>query len=353
MGLRRLMREVKEFPKQGPLALHVPDESTVHRLKAMIFGPEDTAYAGGIFIFDVDVGSEYPLKPPSMLLVTTNAGRTRFNPNLYARGKVCVTILGTFGGRDKWSPAMRLDGVLTSVQSLMTADPFHNEPGFEKCQHGKPLEGALRTAPKSDCDWYTAKITHEVIRVAALHQTVAILLAQAARSGGGGLVGAVRAMLPAAMGGSGGGGRGGGDVRVELAPLIAEMATTSTHVPELWHERCLRHFVASCPSMLATCDALSRHCDGRAFVVTRFEGPDNQCTGKFYFTQLRQWLVAAKRFAEAALSPVAETESPAVAGSPPAAQAPAATTCDDSGEPPLSRRRVESGTGAAAAPPAP
>lgn len=64
---------------------------------------------------------------------TTNGGRTRFNPNIYAGGKVCLSILGTWRGEpgEEWSSAQGLESILLSIQSLMSSNPFENEPGFE------------------------------------------------------------------------------------------------------------------------------------------------------------------------------------------------------------------------------
>lgn len=31
-----------------------------------------------------------------------------------------------------WSPAQSISSVLISIQSLMTENPYHNEPGFEQ-----------------------------------------------------------------------------------------------------------------------------------------------------------------------------------------------------------------------------
>lgn len=33
---------------------------------------------------------DYPANPPTVKIKTTNKGRTRFGPNLYANGKVCL-----------------------------------------------------------------------------------------------------------------------------------------------------------------------------------------------------------------------------------------------------------------------
>jgi len=39
---------------------------------------------------DVIVYQDYPAKAPAVNAITTNGGRCRFNPNIYANGKVCL-----------------------------------------------------------------------------------------------------------------------------------------------------------------------------------------------------------------------------------------------------------------------
>jgi len=72
----------------------------------------------------------YPVDHPEVELVTTAEGRVGFNPNLYASGKVCLSILGTWAG-PSWSPTQSLGSVLLSIQSLLHATPYTNEPGRE------------------------------------------------------------------------------------------------------------------------------------------------------------------------------------------------------------------------------
>ena len=57
-------------------------------MRAIITGPEGTPYEGGCFVFDLFFPDGYPNVPPLMVLQTTGEGRQRFNPNLYADGKV-------------------------------------------------------------------------------------------------------------------------------------------------------------------------------------------------------------------------------------------------------------------------
>ncbi|KAH8076916.1 hypothetical protein JL720_10214 [Aureococcus anophagefferens] len=96
----------------------------------MIVGLEGTPYAGGFFHFKVRFPPAYPCDCPKVELATTGRGTVGFNPNLYANGKVCLSILGTWAG-PSWSPTQSLASVLLSIQSLMHDRPYVNEPGRE------------------------------------------------------------------------------------------------------------------------------------------------------------------------------------------------------------------------------
>lgn len=116
-------------------------------MKVLIIGPIHSPYANGCFLFDVFFPENYPQGPPLVNLETTGNGTVRFNPNLYANGKVCLSLLGTWsGGVDEmWNPkTSTILQVLVSIQSLiMVPDPYFNEPGFEK-QRGT-AEGDLKS----------------------------------------------------------------------------------------------------------------------------------------------------------------------------------------------------------------
>lgn len=97
---------------------------------AMIVGPEGTPYASCPLFFSFELPADYPFSPPAVKIVTTDS-ITRFHPNLYINGKVCLSILGTWSG-PKWSAAMTIRTVLSSIQSLLEENPIVNEPGWEK-----------------------------------------------------------------------------------------------------------------------------------------------------------------------------------------------------------------------------
>ena len=64
------------------------------QVHAMITGPFETPYEGGLFHFFVRFPPNYPFSPPRVKFLTTGGGTVRFNPNLYQNGKVCLSILG-------------------------------------------------------------------------------------------------------------------------------------------------------------------------------------------------------------------------------------------------------------------
>lgn len=52
----------------------------------MITGPRGTPYENGCFIFDIHLPIEYNNVAPMVSSMTTNGGKYRYNPNLYANG---------------------------------------------------------------------------------------------------------------------------------------------------------------------------------------------------------------------------------------------------------------------------
>ena len=97
---------------------------------ALIIGPSDTPYFGGYYFFNFDYPFDYPFSPPKVTFMT-NDGTTRFNPNLYKCGKVCVSILNTWAG-DKWSSCQTINSILLTLCSLFNNWPLENEPGQYK-----------------------------------------------------------------------------------------------------------------------------------------------------------------------------------------------------------------------------
>jgi len=154
----RLLREVRDISSQQiPVVFGVPEESDILHWHGMILGPPHTPYSLGLFHFDLKFPQDYPNSAPKVLITTTSGGHVRFNPNLYATGKVCLSILGTWRAEhsgEQWSAVQSSQSILLSIQSLMNDAPYHNEPSFEAD------DGS------GDVQRYNEKITHETLRVA-------------------------------------------------------------------------------------------------------------------------------------------------------------------------------------------
>ena len=93
--------------------------------------------------------------------LTTGGGRVRFNPNLYACGKVCLSLLGTWSG-PSWVPGqstllqVRLHARHTingSCHGLMHARPDHRFGVFVAmwciCRDVKERAAACRSSSAS------------------------------------------------------------------------------------------------------------------------------------------------------------------------------------------------------------
>jgi ubiquitin-protein ligase len=131
--IKRLLKDVKQiikYPLTDNGIYYIHDENNMMKGYAMIVGPSGTPYFGGYYFFIFDFPSDYPFSPPKVTF-KTNDGFTRFNPNLYKCGKVCVSILNTWNG-DKWTSCQTINSVLLTLCSLLNDAPLENEPG-----HGK------------------------------------------------------------------------------------------------------------------------------------------------------------------------------------------------------------------------
>lgn len=159
---RRIAGEVASLVPSLPLSwsstiLLRVDEDRYDFLRAVIFGPEETPYDSGAFVFDIWLPLEYPSVPPKFRLLTTGSGRVRFNPNLYDSGKVCLSLLGTWSG-PSWTPASTILQVLVSIQSLvLVPDPYFNEPGYENrlgTNHGQEASKHYNERVRKDSALY-------------------------------------------------------------------------------------------------------------------------------------------------------------------------------------------------------
>uniref|UniRef100_A0A8C2Q4H8 Ubiquitin-conjugating enzyme E2 G2 n=1 Tax=Cyprinus carpio TaxID=7962 RepID=A0A8C2Q4H8_CYPCA len=126
-ALKRLMAEYKQLtlnPPEGIVAGPVNEEN-FFEWEALIMGPEDTCFEGGVFPAILSFPSDYPLSPPKMKFTCD-----MFHPNIYPDGRVCISILhapgddpmGYESSAERWSPVQSVEKILLSVVSML-AEP--------------------------------------------------------------------------------------------------------------------------------------------------------------------------------------------------------------------------------------
>jgi ubiquitin-conjugating enzyme E2 Z len=266
----RITKELSELQKNSDLSLAVAcRDIDVRNVKALIIGPHDTPYEFGFFEFAFKFNKEYPRKSPAVTAVTTNGGRTRFNPNIYANGKVCLSILGTWRGErgEEWSAAQGLESILLSIQSLMSTNPYENEPGFED---------ANEPSDKKNQAEYVQKIRHETLRISVIQR------------------------LEGYLGLASDGSTATSAVAQEDTEEMDDDEDEASIPFEPFKDLCKRRFLWYYDSYLATVEKGKTEAkDGQAFTRMPFEGSTNSMEGKFNYTELERRLRNIKKALDA------------------------------------------------------
>ena len=133
INIRRLAKDIRcilRDPIENIFYKH--DEENITRGYAMIIGPADTPYENGYYLFEFTFPEQYPFLPP-IVKYYTNDGTTRFNPNFYVCGKVCLSVLNTWKG-EGWTSCQTIKSVLLALQCALNDKPLLNEPGITE-QH--------------------------------------------------------------------------------------------------------------------------------------------------------------------------------------------------------------------------
>eukprot|EP01121_Diplochlamys_sp_Union-15-3_P004314 TRINITY_DN1436_c0_g1_i1.p1 TRINITY_DN1436_c0_g1~~TRINITY_DN1436_c0_g1_i1.p1 ORF type:complete len:182 (-),score=24.13 TRINITY_DN1436_c0_g1_i1:26-571(-) len=131
-AFKRLMaeyRELTENPPEGIVAGPITEDN-FFEWEALIMGPTDTIYEGGVFRAVLKFPSDYPLYPPKMVFTSS-----MWHPNIYTNGEVCISILHAPGedpnmyesSTERWSPVQSVEKILLSVVSML-AEPNLESP---------------------------------------------------------------------------------------------------------------------------------------------------------------------------------------------------------------------------------
>ena len=141
---KRIIRELAQIEKErenlskSGIYFHY-DEANIRKLQVMIIGKEKkdsecaelySPYAGGFFVFDIDLPSEYPMDPPQIKFHPQQS-LFRLHPNYYQCGKVCLSSINTWGGKD-WAPSVSLIALSRVLEERLNERARCFEPALEK-----------------------------------------------------------------------------------------------------------------------------------------------------------------------------------------------------------------------------
>ena len=109
---KRINTELKNITKDlhGSNITAGPSGSDIYHWKAIITGPSDTPYAGGLFYLDIHIPEDYPFKPPKVSFTSKI-----YHCNINSNGTIFLDIL-----IDEWGPALTISSVLLSILSLLS-----------------------------------------------------------------------------------------------------------------------------------------------------------------------------------------------------------------------------------------
>ena len=104
---RRLLKDLKKMQEDttNDSIQAAPRDDSLFEWEAVLFGPSDTIWEGGMFTLILEFSDEYPNKPPKVKFTTK-----MFHPNIYNDGRLCLDILNT-----NWSPVYDVSSILTSI----------------------------------------------------------------------------------------------------------------------------------------------------------------------------------------------------------------------------------------------
>eukprot|EP01112_Ceratiomyxa_fruticulosa_P010278 TRINITY_DN2709_c0_g3_i1.p1 TRINITY_DN2709_c0_g3~~TRINITY_DN2709_c0_g3_i1.p1 ORF type:complete len:263 (-),score=52.61 TRINITY_DN2709_c0_g3_i1:76-864(-) len=107
----RLQRELVAILKD-PIEniIAKPSPKNILEWHYVIFGPKDSLYAGGVYHGIVRFSVDYPLKPPSILMITPN-GRFQTNKRL------CLSMSDYHP--ESWNPIWSVSSILNGLLSFM------------------------------------------------------------------------------------------------------------------------------------------------------------------------------------------------------------------------------------------
>ncbi|KAF8562395.1 hypothetical protein P879_08772 [Paragonimus westermani] len=109
-AVKRLLKEAQELSEPTELYHAQPLEDNLFEWHFTIRGPEDTEFSGGLYHGRILLPSEYPMRPPNIVLLTPNG---RFETHR----KICLSISGYHP--ESWRPSWSIRTALLAIIGFM------------------------------------------------------------------------------------------------------------------------------------------------------------------------------------------------------------------------------------------
>ena len=167
---RRVIKDLQHLEEDECSGVCVaPFPQNMMILHAVIQGPTDSEWEGGLYHLLIEFPHDYPLKPPSVRFLAKifhpNSNSYRFHLYLillavYPDGRICLDVLSR-----EWSTGYNLTGVLTSIQSLLSdpneASPANTEASLlYKTDYNEYVRRVLRSVEES---WTLPNLPHKLL----------------------------------------------------------------------------------------------------------------------------------------------------------------------------------------------
>ncbi|KAF5398390.1 hypothetical protein PHET_08573 [Paragonimus heterotremus] len=140
-AVKRLLKEAQELSEPTELYHAQPLEDNLFEWHFTIRGPEDTEFSGGLYHGRILLPSEYPMRPPNIVLLTPNG---RFETHR----KICLSISGYHP--ESWRPSWSIRTALLAIIGFM---PTHGAGAIGSLDLPKEERRALaRSSLSYVCD---------------------------------------------------------------------------------------------------------------------------------------------------------------------------------------------------------
>jgi len=134
-GVKRLMKDAEELRNPTDMYFAQPLEDDLFEWHFTVRGPPDTDFAEGIYHGRIILPPDYPMKPPSVILLTPN-GRFELNK------RICLSISGFHP--ESWQPSW---SIRTALLAIIGFFPTHSAGAIGGLEY--PPEERRKLAKKS------------------------------------------------------------------------------------------------------------------------------------------------------------------------------------------------------------